>query len=138
MIKMNLLTLYFSLMCSPYQKETSHELTVEVKNIKAIKGSLRYAIYTEDESFLKEAFTFGGTEILDSTVEFKVSGLEEGTYAVSVFHDENNNGELDANFIGIPTEPYAFSNNAKGRFGPPSFEDCQFTIGKSTKIEIEL
>jgi len=41
-----------------------------------------------------------------------------GKYAVSVFHDENSNGKLDTNFLGIPREGVGASNNAKGHFGP--------------------
>ena len=54
--------------------------------------------------------------------------LEAGTYGVQVMHDENGNGELDANMLGIPKEPWGFSNNAKGKFGPPKWEDVKFTI----------
>ena len=64
---------------------------------------------------------------------FTFEGLESGMYAVSLFHDENDNGKLDANFMGIPREPYAFSNNAKGFFGPPTFQDCQFEVVQGTK-----
>ena len=119
-------------------QDTSHELVVKVHNIKHFKGSLKYALYDDSEKFLKEAFTSGGAAIEDHTIVFKVGGLKDGTYAVSIFHDENDNGELDANWIGIPSEPYAFSNNAKGKFGPPDFDACQFELNESTEITIEL
>jgi len=113
-------------------------LVVKVENIKEVKGSLKYAVYDRDEKFLKEAFAFGNAEIANNTVTFVVDSLKSGDYAVSIFHDENDNGELDANFLGIPTEPYAFSNNAKGRLGPPRFEDCRFELKETTRITIEL
>ena len=50
-------------------------------------------------------------------------------------HDENGNGELDANFVGIPKEPWGFSNNAKGKFGPPKWEDVQFSIGEEAVVQ---
>ena len=119
-------------------QRTSHELVVKVHNFKHNKGSLKYALYDEKDVFLKKAYTFGDVVIQDHYAEFKITGLEEGIYAISIFHDENDNGELDANWVGIPTEPYAFSNNAKGRFGPPSFEDCHFELSQTTQLTIEL
>jgi len=138
MIKMILFSLPFFLLSVYAEQDNSYDLIVKVHNIKKIKGSLKYAVYNDDENFLKEAFAFGGTDIIDNTIFFKVDGLKKGTYAVSIFHDENDNGELDANFMGIPSEPYAFSNNAKGMFGPPSFKDCRFELKESTQISIEL
>jgi uncharacterized protein (DUF2141 family) len=54
------------------------------------------------------------------------AGIGSGTYAVSVFHDENSNGKLDTNFMGIPREGVGASNNAKGHFGPPKFDAAAF------------
>ena len=115
------------------QEEGDLQLVVKVENIKDLKGKMKFAIYDESDQFLKEAIDWGDTDILDHSVEFTFKGLKEGIYAVSIFQDENDNGELDSNFIGIPKEPYAFSNNAKGTFGPPSFEDCHFQLVDDNK-----
>ncbi len=56
------------------------------------------------------------------------TGVADGTYAVAAFHDENDNGKLDSNFIGIPKEGTAASNGARGSFGPPKFKDAQFVF----------
>ena len=114
------------------------QLVIRVENIKEVKGSLKYAVYDHKDKFLKEAAVSGGSEIGSDTMTFVVKGLQSGSYAVSIFHDKDNDGELNTNFIGIPTEPYAFSNNAKGRFGPPNFEDCLFELTKTTQILIKL
>ena len=53
-------------------------------------------------------------------------------------HDLNGNGELDANFLGMPREPWAFSNNAVGRRGPAKWEDAKFEISADTTLEIRL
>jgi uncharacterized protein (DUF2141 family) len=53
-------------------------------------------------------------------------GVAPGRYAVSVFHDENSNGKMDTNFMGIPREGVGASNNARGHFGPPKFDDAAF------------
>jgi len=64
-------------------------------------------------------------------------GVPHGTYAVKVFHDENSNGELDTNFVGYPSEGFGFSNDAMGKFGPPSFEQAAFAVDAGEhRIEI--
>lgn len=57
-----------------------------------------------------------------------------GSYAVACFHDENKNGKLDKNLIGIPTEGTVASNNAKGSMGPPRFEDAKFSLGAKPTV----
>jgi uncharacterized protein (DUF2141 family) len=54
------------------------------------------------------------------------TGVAPGTYAVSVVHDENSNGKLDTNFIGMPREGVGASNDAKGHMGPPKFSAASF------------
>jgi uncharacterized protein (DUF2141 family) len=54
--------------------------------------------------------------------------LPNGRYAVKVFHDENSNGKLDTNLVGFPKESFGFSNDAMGRFGPPSFDQAAFDL----------
>ena len=53
-------------------------------------------------------------------------GIPKGVYGISAFHDENVNGKLDTNIIGLPTEDYCASRDARGSFGPPSFSDAKF------------
>ena len=86
------------------------------------------AVYDHEDRFLSKEVVSEGKPINASSMAFSFKGLGSGIYAVSIYHDENDNGKLDANFMGIPSEPYAFSNNAKGMFGPPSFEDCRFEV----------
>jgi uncharacterized protein (DUF2141 family) len=69
------------------------------------------------------------------SVVFKA--VPTGTYAISYIHDANNNGEMDANFMGIPKEDYGCSNNAKGFMGPPKWEDAKFELTKPIEIVIK-
>ena len=54
-----------------------------------------------------------------------------GTYAVAVHHDEDGDGEMDTGLFGIPSEPHGFSNNARGRFGPPSWRAARVRVPAS-------
>jgi uncharacterized protein (DUF2141 family) len=64
-----------------------------------------------------------------SSVRISFDGLAPGRYAVKAFHDLNGDGKLNANPFGTPTEPYAFSNGAQARMGPPGWDAAAFTVG---------
>ena len=63
-----------------------------------------------------------------------------GEFAVAAYHDENSNGKLDTGAFGRPTEGYGFSRDAKGNFGPPSFEDARLTLdaGQSERVVVRI
>ena len=106
------------------------KLTIEVSNIKTQKGSIRLAVFDNEEDFLGENVVTGMiTKVTNTgTMTISLENLPEGNYAISLYHDKNDNGNLDTNFLGIPNEPYGFSNNARGRFGPPKFEKAKFAF----------
>ncbi|MCP3678664.1 MAG: DUF2141 domain-containing protein [Deltaproteobacteria bacterium] len=62
--------------------------------------------------------------------EYLFEEVPYGEYSVQVFHDENSNGEMDSNFLGMPKEAYGFSNNVRGTLSPPSFDDASFILDK--------
>ena len=66
-------------------------------------------------------------KILNTEARSDFEDIPPGTYALVVLHDENMNGKLDTNWLGIPKEDYGFSNNAKASLGPPSFSAASFT-----------
>lgn len=77
--------------------------------------------------------------IINGEVIIKIESIDYGNYAIRVFHDENSNGELDSNFLGIPTEDYGFSNNVSAWFGAPSWERAKFLFNqKQMPIEISV
>lgn len=115
-----------------------HSLDVVVKNIKKTEGTVRVAIFTNENDFLKNAYQGKSVKASGSTVTVSFEGLPSGSYAISIFHDENDNGELDTNFMGIPKEGFAFGNNAMGTFGPPSFDRSKVELTEKTTQEISL
>ena len=69
----------------------------------------------------------------------RVENVPPGTYAAQAFHDENGNGELDRNILGLPKEAMGFSNDAPMRMGPPRFDSAAFTVQpKDTAIRFRL
>lgn len=109
------------------------DLIVVVENIKSDQGNVRAAVFNNAKDFTKTPLLgqFIPAKIGAVTVTFK--NLPSGQYAVSAFHDMNANQKLDTNFVGKPVEPYGFPHDARGTFGPPSFEDSIVQIDEATK-----
>ena len=118
------------------------ELVIEVVGLdNAKKGNLRIGIFKK-EGFLKPDKAVDGkiVPVTSSTMKVTFKNLPIGTYGVAVVHDQDKNGKLSTNLVGYPTEPYGFSNNKYGNFGPPSFSDAAIKLeeGKTTEIKIKL
>ena len=119
-------------------KKTSLTLTIEVASFENTKGVLRVCITDKKDDFLKSC-TFSRTVVVkDEAVSLKIENMEKGNYAVSVYHDENNNDILETTgLFGIPIEPYGFSNNPTMIFGP-SFKKSVFKMSSDKNISIKL
>ncbi|HYG20864.1 MAG TPA: DUF2141 domain-containing protein [Ohtaekwangia sp.] len=114
-------------------------LQVTVKNIKQPKGTIRVGLFDNEKDFLKKAVEGKVVQASGSEVVVIFEELKPGNYGLSVIHDENDNGELDRNFVGMPSEGFAFGNNAMGSFGPPDFDKTLVKIdGTPVKQEITL
>jgi uncharacterized protein (DUF2141 family) len=114
-------------------------IEVVVTNIKALKGDVRIGLFNNEKDFLEKPIEGKVVKVTSDKAVVSFDGLPDGDYAVSIFHDENGNEELDKNGIGIPQEGFAFGNNAMGMFGPPSFEKAKVTIkGNSVRQEVVL
>lgn len=122
-----LLNLFFNLLFVATVNNTT-TVTVKVSNPQSENGQIYLALYNSEEDFMDidkaSLKVIKPVSSFKNGVNLKVSTNSE--YAVVIFHDENNNGELDTNTLGIPKEGYAFSNNAMGMFGPPSFDKASF------------
>ncbi len=103
-------------------------IEVNVTNIKSKKGFIRVGLFTNEKDFLKNAAEGKVVRISGEEVTVVFENLKAGDYALSVIHDENENGELDSNTFGIPKEGFAFGNNSMGTFGPPSFDKAKVEV----------
>jgi len=115
-------------------------LSITIKNIYPVEGDIYIAIYDNDDDYMEiEKVAFQKiAAVVGESQTILIKDMPEGEYAVSVFHDLNGNGELDTNAIGIPSEPYGFSNDARGRFGPPKFKSTKFAFPATQEISIKL
>lgn len=105
------------------------ELTITLSGIPKSEGTILIGVLGSEAAFKeKEAPVAAITEQAQAGDMSFVVSLPPGTYAVQAMHDLNDNGELDTGFMGIPKEPWGFSNNAKGKFGPPKWKDIVFSL----------
>lgn len=105
-------------------------LRVVIKDLENSKGSVVLDFRNRQDKSIKDF----NQKIVNNQCVIIVDDLKPGEYSFKYFHDENNNMELDTNVLGIPKEGYGFSNDAKGKFGPPDFEDTVFEITDNASV----
>ncbi|WP_020401966.1 DUF2141 domain-containing protein [Gracilimonas tropica] len=118
---------------------SNFELTIE--SIPENKGEVRIAIFNSEEKYKEKEDPVHAVvlKVDGKKLTWSDDSFPFGEYAIAVYHDKNENGELDTNFLGIPKEAYGFSNNARGRFGPASWEAAHFKVDSNqTKMVIEV
>jgi uncharacterized protein (DUF2141 family) len=133
--------LVFSLTIMPFsfsQEKKTYSITVNISGMKSDKGNVYVALYSNEKSFLKENFKGSIVKVTNKNAIAIFKSIEKGVYAISVFHDENDNKKMDTNFIGIPKEPIGCSNGATGFMGPPKFKKAKFTITSDVVIPIKV
>jgi len=136
---MNYLILFLSLLFIGLSTKTN-TLTIDISNIESLTGTIEIGLYNNGEHFLEEGKTFKLISIkVDANQKTVViKDLPQGEYAISMYHDVNADGECNLNFLGIPTEPYAFSNNFRPRFSAPTFSDCKFNLNSNEILKIKM
>ena len=117
------------------------QLTVTIENIRVDSGTVLIALYNSKKTFNNTGSMYreGNVKVEKEKAVFIFEDLPEGEYAISLFHDINDNNMLDKTSFGIPHEPYGFSNNAIGAFGPPPYKKARFRYnGKTMELSIKL
>jgi uncharacterized protein (DUF2141 family) len=116
------------------------QISLNVFGIKEAVGQICFAVYQSEEDYKESENQFMAECIPVDSINFQyvIKDVPFGTYVISLFHDEDENEELNTNWIGMPREPFGFSNDAKGRMGPPKFEDASFIVEDDRIVEINL
>ena len=104
------------------------ELQVVVTNVRNDRGHIQVGVCVK-ETFLTDNCAINAqAKSTPGTTFVTVPDMPAGIWALQVYHDENDNEQVDRDLIGIPTEGIGFSNNAPFRFGPPSWDDARFEL----------
>jgi uncharacterized protein (DUF2141 family) len=111
-------------------------LTLVITNLASPTAPVIVGIYNEkckfpDPKGQLKIYNFKPDSI---SLTATIADLPFGTYALAIYQDVNSNGKIDKNLIGIPTEPYAFSNNYKPTVKAPGFKNCKFNYCADTNI----
>ncbi|WNJ20341.1 DUF2141 domain-containing protein [Pontibacter sp. G13] len=124
-----------------YQTQDAEQGVVEIQiqQVRNREGMMRVAFYVEEEGFPyapKHEFEFAKDATEDGVLTISMK-LPLGAYAFTLLDDENNNGEMDNNWVGLPKEGFAFSNNAgRRKLTMPGFEACQFRLEDPKTLQV--
>ncbi len=114
----------------------SQTLIIDITNIRNANGKIIIGIFKNDKSFQKEITyidkTIDKSMLYNGSLTVKIE-IKSGVYGVSILDDENNDGNMEYNFIGIPKEGFGFSNYYHSGIIKPKFENFSFVIGKNNK-----
>lgn len=134
-----LLVVSFSALGHNALAQDTGTVQIELSGLSGETGDIYIAVYSSEDDWLGDDTVMQQKVVIAEAMEEELVltelELPYGDYAFSIFYDVNNNGELDTNWIGIPKEPVAISNNARPSFGPPSYEDAVFTLGAEPVVQ---
>ena len=118
----------------PALAQITSTLTVKVTGLRNANGKIRLALMRDSNTVEKQEAEID-TGTLSAQAVFE--NLPQGVYSIFVFHDENMNGKMEFNEMGIPVKGYGASNNPEKRMGPPDPDEAKFTINQP-KVAIEI
>ena len=135
--------IFLNLPAIAFSQTSCPGIHVKIQNIKNSTGNIACGIFESPEGFPKKFQVSAKTVIMKkiqkTQAQCDFADIPPGTYAITVIHDENMNGELDTNLMGIPTEGYGFSNTTIDEFGAPAFSAARFRYdGQNLNLTIKL
>ncbi|MCB0642217.1 MAG: DUF2141 domain-containing protein, partial [Phaeodactylibacter sp.] len=116
---------------------TQPELILEIQNVEVAEGTLRIGVFDKPGAFPNDDAVLAGYYFKvtqTGTIQISLRDLPFGDYAIAFHHDVNDDGKLDKNFFGVPTEPYTFSNNPSAKWRQPRFEEARFSFKEDKQI----
>ena len=124
----------------PAQSGGPGTIILKVTGLHSGKGQVKIAVFNSSETWLGDHPAYNATIDVDGqSVTWKLNDVSYGDYGVAVFHDENSNGKMDKNLLGMPLEPYGFSNNLRIILGAPKWDKGKVAVrNPTTEISIEV
>lgn len=134
---------FFTSMLSMSNVESEpNALFVELTTSGPRKGVIRLAVFDSAEGLEAEEPFFGKIiefETSENSILAELGELPRGAFAIGAYHDLNNNGKLDRNLFGVPTEPYGFSGEIVSKWRAPEWDEVALTKDKcQQKIQLQL
>jgi len=125
---------------STLQSKEGGEIHLTIQETENDTGVIQMLLFNNKEGFPgtpEKALKRMSIPIKNKKATIILKGIEPGMYAISVFHDEDEDGEMKKNGIGLPLDKYGFSNDPTLIFGPPSFKKSSFEV-KNKPIQVEI
>lgn len=141
LIKALLSIIVYLLFSTNILAEEKYEIRIIIDDLQNSNGYIRAALYNSKENYEKsreKPYKTESVRITNNKAQVIFQNVPVGVYAIAILHDENNNGKMDRNFLGIPKEGFGFSNNPKVLFGAPKFDEIKFDLNKNLVINIKI
>ena len=122
-----------------FHQPVSGDLIINLENIRSSEGMIWLALYDSKENlFVKDKSILKGIRVdetgdLTGNLTITMDKVLFGTYALAIYHDIDNDGELDQNLLGIPTEPYAFARKPKSKWRAPRYKELTFDFSETNQ-----
>lgn len=132
---------FFSIQSSPSSVQNGGILSVVINGITNSGGMVRVVIFNSENKFLdRDGYVFKQSVAIGNQKSVKLDfQMPHGYYAVSAYHDINDNRTMDRNGMGLPTEPYALSNNPTVKWRKPTFNETKFAFNQANQtISLDL
>ncbi len=131
---------YLMLLIAGMVLQAQNTIEVSLTNFNSNDGVAMVGLFNEKGNFLDESYKSISSEITNKEAKVTFEDVPDGVYAISSYHDADENGELNMIMGMIPSESYGCSNGARGFFGPPKWEDAKFEVkdGETRKMDIRL
>jgi uncharacterized protein (DUF2141 family) len=130
-------TAFFLLFATPepqYSTANNGSILLTISNIRTNNGKVNVSLFNLADGFpsnVQKAVAVQSVAIQKNQATVRFENLPFGTYAIACLHDENGNGKMDTNLVGIPKEGYGASNNAVSKFSAPKFEAAKFPFNSA-------
>ena len=131
-----------SYLVNPNPDTMNGTLIITVENIQDAKGQIRIGVFNKSTGFPHDDNVWRGLEFPvqgKGSMTIEIKDLPYGEYAIAAHHDLRKRGKMSKNMLGIPTEPYGFSNGAIAKWGDPQYSDAVFSFeqaGQAIQIKI--
>jgi uncharacterized protein (DUF2141 family) len=127
------------LICS-FKNENDGKIKINLTGIDVSKkGNLVIGVFKKENFPIENKSSYNKIiPVTDSKMEITFNNINPNDYGIAVFQDKDKNNKLSTNLIGIPNEPFGFSNNKFGTFGPPEFKDVSIKVSESATTEISI
>lgn len=113
-------------------------IALHITGVASARGTINVAVCGRPDFLKRKCAILRQVPARRGAMDLQIAPVPVGAWAIEAYHDENGNGRLDRNGLGIPTEGAGFSRDAHGQYGPPSFDDAVVQVTDRTRVSLTL